>query len=189
MKTEFSMTGMAELQQKIAALNTDGPATRERMDKVINQALAIVKQHLQQSAKSIMKSDPREAHKAVVYTVYNKILGGNVNILNRRTRLAPTDYSIPRTLQPGQRGGNRRKRSARTEQLNSYQSYDRVFVLNFLNAGARAGGGNRGGSKGGNRGHIRATNFFATSSRQGMAKAMAYIDTEVGKMIDELWSR
>jgi hypothetical protein len=92
---------------------------------------------------------------AVKHTVYKQLFGGNLSILQKRRAGAKHEYNPPRTLRTGQRGGNRRLRSERTKQLNSYYGADRGFVLRFLASGTVPRH-----TRYGNRGSIRQTNWF-----------------------------
>ena len=71
-----------------------------------------------------MASDPREAYKAVRRSVYKSVLGGQVNILNPKGGASSSGSSFVKARKldnhPHQRGGNRRKRTARTDQVDGY---------------------------------------------------------------------
>jgi hypothetical protein len=67
---------------------------------------------------------------------------------------------------PNQRGGNRRPRSQRTEQIDTYYGKDRGFILRFLNSGTASRD-----TRFGNRGAIPAGRQFETSSTWQMEKA------------------
>ena len=115
--------------------------------------------------------------------VYKRILGGSVSILNRRKHGAMFLYEPPKKLRPGQRGGNRVPRSARTEAVMSYQGADRAWILRILNQGTNDRiAGSRGGRLNGNRGRIASRNFFSNNSQQVMQRAA----DDLSKLIDEL---
>jgi hypothetical protein len=131
-----------------------------------------------------MKSDPRQAYKAVKSAVYKRILGGSVSILNRKNAKGGGSYEPPRKLRQGQRGGNRVPRSQRTQQVMSYEGADRAFILRFLNAGTDVReAGTRSGRMSGNRGRIAPRNFFANSSHTAMQKAAEQLSTLIDEMI------
>ena len=177
-KRVFDSEGIEEVRNQLAALSVGNPKFHAKVESIMHKALAIIKKDIQDNAKSVMRDDPRQAYKAVVYTVYRRVLGGNVNILNRRSRLAPTSYQRPRTLRPGQRGGNRRKQSEKTKRMESYQSFDRSFILYFMNTGT-----SQRKTKHGNRGRARGKRFFSQGARAGSAKATAFIT----QTVDRLW--
>ena len=160
----------------LAILFVNHPDTRKRIRKIIREELKDAAKRLQEDAKYEMGEDPRKAYKAIKSSVYRKILGGNVSILNPRKAGARYQLIKPRKLDsnPFQRGGNRRPRSVRTNNVDSYYGRDRAFILRFLNSGtkqrniqhlARVKGTNKfrwtsEGGRYGNRGSITARNWF-----------------------------
>lgn len=204
----FQVTGLAELSKKLDAMLTTNPEMEKSIRRIIARGMKQMKTWMSKQAATKMDNDPRQAYKAVRYMVYRRILGGNVNILQRRKAGAAGSYTPERHPSKG-RGGNRMKRSDRTAALEGYQGEDRGFILRFINAGARVGGGNRKwsdfkhdghrsdvkrGSQGGditkygklsnvntgNRGSIKASNFFDGSYMNTVA---AEIETEIDKLI------
>ena len=134
--------------------------------------------------------------------MYKRILGGQVNILQKRTAGAPTNYQKPRKGLP-KRGGNRWGRSERTKQMEGYQGMDRGFVLRFLNAGTtdrmitsytdRTGTRHNLGSgstanfrthaTGGNRGSISARNWFGPASQKALENASQQMQELIDRII------
>jgi hypothetical protein len=117
-----------------AAMSTD-----PKMRKVIQQH---IREALFEARRDVMAAfpaehDPREARRAIRTSVYDKVLGGNINILTGKKAHGTNNYEPQRTLTPGQRGGNRRKRSERTKQIMSYAPLDRGFILRFVNSGTK----------------------------------------------------
>lgn len=131
----IEITGLSEFEEKLQKLKTDNPGFERRLRGVIRKILGEARANLRKDAASglQMKNDPRHAYKAVRYAVYKRLFGGQVNILSSRRAGAETGYNPPRTLQPGQRGGNRRLRTSRN--LNKYEGVDRGFILRWLDAG------------------------------------------------------
>lgn len=199
-----TITGLDAFEKKIKELETTNPGFEKRLREVIRKVLKQARDELSRSADEGlgMKSDPRHAYKAVRYAVYKRILGGQVNILQSRKAHAPTNYEPPRTLRPGQRGGNRRPRSKRTDKVMHYSGMDRGFILRFLNNGAglkenraierltefkKAGGGSKfkwvaDASKYGNRGRIAPRNWFGRESLEEL-QSIAY---SMQQIIDEV---
>ena len=141
MAENAKIDGLVEQQKELEALMIKNPAMEKKVQGLIRKVLGEVRRAMGNEAKGAMKSDPRQAYKAVKTAVYRQILGGNVSILNKKKAGTQfSSYEPPRKLTPGQRGGNRVKRSPRTEDLVHYAGPDRGFVLRFLNAGT----GNRG---------------------------------------------
>jgi hypothetical protein len=142
--------------------------TRQRIRKIIREELKDAAKRLREDAKYELKEDPRKAFRAVKSTVYRKILGGNVSILNPKK--AGNRYQLVRERKldtnPHQRGGNRRPRSARTEQVDSYFGKDRAFILRFVSSGTAERK-----TRYGNRGSIAARNWFQNMAPREMELA------------------
>ena len=176
-----------------AAMSTD-----PKMRKVIQQH---IREALFEARRDVMAAfpadhDPRDARRAIRTSVYDKVLGGNINILTGKKAHGTNSYEPPRTLVAGQRGGNRRKRSQRTQQIMSYAPLDRGFILRFVNSGTKTRViGFRNTQKGnrtryenrvyrinrgdkantGNRGAIAARNWFMQSAESSLGTAAANI--------------
>ena len=184
----FVVEGLKDQIQQIDRLLASNPEMEKRMQKVVSKVLAKARSKMQKDISSSLPSDPRNAAKAVRKAVYKQILGGNINILRKlKASGKTTDYQPTRTLKAGQRGGNRKLRSAITRRMNSYAGTDRGFILFWLNSGtqprniesfrtdphrenvvrgARNGNiskyGNIANVNTGNRGSISARNVFAS---------------------------
>lgn len=176
-----------------AAMSTD-----PKMRKVIQQH---IREALFEARRDVMAAfpaehDPREARRAIRTSVYDKVLGGNINILTGKKAHGSNSYEPPRKLTPGQRGGNRRKRSERTKQIMGYAPLDRGFILRFVNSGTktrvigfrntvkanrtryenRVYRINRGDkARTGNRGSIAARNWFMQSAESALGTAAQII--------------
>jgi hypothetical protein len=180
----FEVDGLVKQKQELESLMMSNPEMEKRVQKLIRQVLLSVRRMVSNDAKGVMKSDPRQAYKAVKSAVYKRILGGSVSILNRKNAKGGGSYEPPRKLRQGQRGGNRVPRSQRTQQVMSYEGADRAFILRFLNAGTDVReAGTRSGRMSGNRGRIAPRNFFANSSHTAMQKAAEQLSTLIDEMI------
>lgn len=197
----IQITGLNEFEEKLNKLKTDNPGFEKRLRGAIRKVMGEVRAKMQQSAKSDlgMNSDPRHAYKAVRYAVYKRIFGGQVNILqSRRASGNRSSYEPPRKGSTG-RGGNRMKRSGRTEQLMSYEGSDRGFILRFLNAGTepRYIGGRNGRNEAertrfieshegkGFRGRISPRNWFGPRSQRELEIAAGHIQEIIDRVIKE----
>lgn len=208
LKTDaFEVYGLEEQKKALDALLLSNPDMEKAVQDIIRQVLKDVRKAVSESAKATVGSgykfshgDPRQAYKAVRTSVYRRILGGQANILAKRR--AGARKEIPTNRKPLRIGGNRRDRSGRTKDLQSYYGTDRGFVLRFINAGTSnrvirftpdesrtaVHRGARGGRKygktinTGNRGSIKARNFFASSSHKAMKDAASTFE----KLVDEL---
>lgn len=204
----FEVEGFVEQRKELDRLLMSNPAMEKKVQGLIRKVLGAVRKNLGQAASEKMDSDPRHAYKAIRSVVYKRLLGGNVNILNkRRASNAGGGYTPTRTLRSGQRGGNRRARSERTNKLESYEGSARGFVLRFLNAGtndryvkfstdSRREHVHR-GSQGGNvkkygktintgrRGRIAARNWFGSRSQQEMEAAANNLEKFIDALIQQ----
>ena len=182
----FEVDGLVKQKQELESLMMSNPEMEKRVQKLIRQVLLAARRIVSNDAKGAMKSDPRQAYKAVKSAVYKRILGGSISILNRKNAKGGGTYEPPHrgTKDPFGRGGNRVSRSQRTQQVMSYVGGERSFILRFLNAGTDdREAGTRGGRMSGNRGRIAPRNFFSTSSHTAMQKAAEQLSTLIDEMI------
>lgn len=158
--------------------------TRKRIQKIIREELKDAAKRLREDAKYEMKEDPRKAFRAVKSSVYRRILGGNVSILNPKR--AGARYQLIRErkldMNPYQRGGNRRPRSARTEQVDSYFGKDRAFILRFVSSGTAARK-----TRYGNRGSIVARNWFQNMAPHEMDLAAGNLAAVIEEELAEAY--
>ena len=195
-------------QQKVleAALSTN-PKTQKALQKLIRKALMQARSELSDYIKTkLANNDPRGAARAVRTSVYKKILGGNINILNSKKAHGTNNYEPPRTLRSGQRGGNRRPRSQRTNTVMHYAGEDRQFILRFVDSGTkqraierltevkRKSGGSRfvwrqDASKYGNRGSIAARNFFKTGADPRLRRATEYLADLINEELEAMLTK
>ena len=188
---EFNDTIILEQQKVLEAALSTNPKTQKALQKLIRKALMEIRPELVSAARGALGSDPRGAANGIRLSVYKKILGGNVNILNMRRKAgAPTSYEPPRKLKPHQRGGNRVPRGKRTDTVMHYGPHDRQWILRFINSGTGdRTAGTRGGRLSGNRGSIAARNFFRGAGERALTKAAdnlaTLIDTELEAMLNK----
>ena len=186
---EFDNAVVMRQKAALESMLVSNPDTAANIRKLITQEIAKARAAISQSAKGAMASDPRQAYKAVRRSVYKSILGGQVNIFNPRGGASSSGSSFAKARKldnhPHQRGGNRRKRSARTDQVDGYVGKDRGFILRFVNSGISKPRQTRYG----NRGVIPARNWLATSGQKDLEAAAerlsALIDKELVKMMNE----
>ena len=180
MENNVQVDGLVEQREELERLMMSNPQMEKKVQGLIRKVLMQVRKAVAAAAQqpNVMKSDPRQAYKAVKTAVYRQILGGSVSILSKRKRGTQfSAYEPPRKLRPGQRGGNRLPRSQRSWDLIHYAGSDRGFVLRFLNAGT-----SQRTTKYGYRGSISARNFFGNRSQQEMENAAG----NLSRLIDEL---
>lgn len=187
MNTVFEYTNTLDLQK---AMFCNGDVA-ERVRNIIASELGKARGRLSKDAKGVIGNDPRDAYKAVKRSVYRQILGGNLSILSKKragkTRVAVVRERAEVVDKNGQhRGGNRRTRSARTDQVDSYYGSDRGFILRFLNDGTYKSPQRE--TRYGNRGSIAARNWFQRMSEKEMVVAVNSIFDLVDKEIDRALS-
>ena len=200
MAETIKITGLSEFEAKLQKLKTDNPDFEKRLRGVIRKILGHARDNLRKdAAKGLgMESDPRHAYKAVRYAVYKRLFGGQVNILNSRKAGGETGYRPPRTLTPGQRGGNRRLRTSRN--LDKYEGVDRGFILRWLNDGMtktnprviqftendrrKVDKWNKHPNTG-NRGAIKARNWFGGASLRELEAVAGEMQELIDKVIKE----
>ena len=178
-----------------AAMTTD-PKMRKAIQQHIREALWEARKEMINSV-NFANGDPRQSLRAIRNSVYEKILGGQINIKKGKTEHGGgNSYMPPRTLTAGQRGGNRRKVSERTRQINSGSPLDRQWILNILDKGtktrvigfrntvksnrdrynSRVTRISRGDtSRTGNRGSIAPRNWFMPTAERALQMAMQRI--------------
>lgn len=158
--------------------------TRKRIQKIIREELKDAAKRLREDAKYEMKEDPRKAFRAVKSSVYRRILGGNVSILNPKR--AGARYQLIRErkldMNPHQRGGNRRPRSARTEQVDSYFGKDRAWILRIISSGTVTRK-----TRYGNRGSIAARNWFQNMAPHEMDLAAGNLAAVIEEELAEAY--
>lgn len=205
----FDVEGFVEQQKELEKLLMSNSDMEKKVQGLIRKVLSEVRKSLGNAASEKMKSDPRKAYKAVRMTIYKRILGGNVNILQKkRASGGGGSYTPTKTLKSGQRGGNRRERSERTKNLESYYGSDRGFILRFLNQGTqervmdkftvdeareKVHRGSRGGDlrkygksiNTGSRGRIAPRNFFGERSHAEMERAAENLTKYIDELIQE----
>lgn len=200
----FEIDGLVAQRKELDAMLSGNPQMEKRLQKVIRQVLITARRTVADRVKSELKNDPRKAYKAVKTSVYRQVLGGNLSILNKR-RGTFAAYEPSHTIREGQRGGNRRPRSEKTNKRMHYDGASRAFVLRFLNAGTNGRSvrfvydphrpkvkrGSQGGdvekygktTNTGYRGSIAPRNFFADSSHRAMQQAAAQLSQIIDDMI------
>lgn len=173
------ITGMEGYARKLDKLKTSDPELAKMLQDAIRQALKAVRNELSKNAKTglQMESDPRQAVRAIRHSVYRRIFGGNVNILQ---------------------GGNRKKITSEDLGKRQYFGAERGYVLRFLNQGTRervVGFRNnkanaaryeeylKSGDRTGRRGHIDARNWFGGASETELKKMSATLDEYINRVI------
>lgn len=158
--------------------------------KVFAKVAKPVKTTVQQGFRAAVKSDPRKAWKGVRIITLKGGKGVVVGLLNPRK--AGNAMAVGSNSTGGKSGIRRkRKRSARTNQVDGYQGADRSFILRMHNQGAsgKNGDGRLAGTRGtlkktANRGILTAKKFF-DRAEAGMQRASQSLAAELGKIIEK----
>ena len=205
---EVDNTVFIEDQRTLEAAMSTNPQTQKALQALVRQCILEARRAVIMNIK-FNNGDPKESRRAVRSTVYRKLLGGNLNILNSKKAHGINPYQTPRRSQGNKRGGNRMLRSGRTQQILDYAPQDRGFILRFVDSGTkqrfvgfrneRKANRNRyietkqrwdaGGTRTGNRGAIAARGFFQRYGENAMNYAAerlaAMIEKELGNTLDK----
>lgn len=183
LSTQADIQGIVEYKDQLDRILSTNPAFANRVRTITRSVLKRATAEGSAAMATAMPGSIHAACKAVRYTVYKRILGGNINILDRRNgSISPRLIAPTPTLVPGQRGGNRITRSDRTASLLSYYGKDRGFILRFLNSGTDTRT-----SRFGNRGSLSATNIFPDHVNMDRAAEWLsdLIDEEIAKTLQQ----
>ena len=169
----------------LARLSVNNPAVRKILKDALRKEAAEARKRIMRDVRMSLSEDPRRAYLGVKRLVYKKALGFNVSILSQRKAGARYKLIRPRKLDqnPNQRGGNRRSRSDRTEQIDTYYGKDRAFILRFLNSGT-----DYRTTRFGNRGSLAARRMFEISATFQMHTAQDDISKIVEEILQEEFS-
>lgn len=199
----FQFDGFVEQKKRLESLMLTNPGMKKSIDAIVRRVLMDYKDKFSARARSVMGRDPRDAASAVRMTVYKRILGGNVNILNKN-----------KTGKRFALKASRRKRSPRTIDLESYYGADRGFILRFINSGTierqssnmnahqirrssiderpsyhnrRRGEGFKGQTLG-FRGRLKPGRWFSTSKQVLMSRAAEMLSQRIDELIAKRFS-
>lgn len=201
--------GFIRLQQKnLEKLMVDNPDTREAIQALIRETMWEARNNVSRDISNVIGGN-MQSYRAVRNIVFQKVLGGNVNILDSmrkgtaQWKVIQKDRKVEQN--PKMRGGNRRRRTLRTAMIEGYEPKARGFILRWQDSGTRqrfAVGRNNFGSRKnnlqygkikqagkGNRGSITPGEFFyrIASRRLGEAaeKLAVMIEEELSKIYEQ----
>lgn len=173
-------TNLQEAVKRLESMQISGTQVEKTLFALTKKVVQQARTRVSGDIKGSTGNDPRQAYRAVKHMIYKHVLGGNVSILNKRRRSGKV-YPLPERTKRYGRGGNRMKRSKRTEDLLTYYGSDRGFVLRFLNSGT----GTR-QSRYGNRGSIEARNFFMDAGQKEMEWAAVQLAQLIEQEIEKI---
>ena len=166
-------------------LRYEGLVRSADIRKVFARVAKPVKVDVQRAARSVLGRDRRKAWKGVRVITLKKGKGVVVGLLNPRK--AGNAMAVGGNSTGGRSGIKRkRKRSARTNQVDGYQGADRSFILRMHNQGTdtRMAGSRDGNMREANRGRLTARKFF-DRAEAGMQRASQSLAQELGKIIEQ----
>lgn len=166
-------------------LRYEGLVRSADIRKVFARVAKPVKVDVQRAARSFLGRDRRKAWKGVRVITLKKGQGVVVGLLNPRK--AGNAMAVGGNSTGGRSGITRkRKRSARTNQVDGYQGADRSFILRMHNQGTdtRMAGSRDGNMREANRGRLTARKFF-DRAEAGMQRASQSLAQELGKIIEQ----
>jgi len=162
-----------QAEKCLTYLETRNVMKKGTITKQVRQSIGKVRRAVVQNLH--FTSDPRQMRRAVQSTVYKRVIGGNVNILDPRKR---EGKSVTIRYARGGKSGRPRNRkvSQRTRQIDSYYGRDRAFLLRMINKGKNM------------RGHGRNKDFFDiadTKMKEAANEINSCIDNELQKTADQ----
>lgn len=197
-----------ENQRTLEAALSTNPKTKEALQGLVRKCIFEARRQVAMSIK-FANGDPRNTRQAIRSTVYRKVFGGNLNILDPKKAHGKNAYQTPQTNRGHLRGGNRMARSPRTQQILDYSGLDREFIMRFVDSGTRqrfVGFRNAqksnsrryletkqrwdaGGGRTGNRGAIAARGFFARYGERALEiaadKLATLIESELKNTLEK----
>lgn len=174
-------TNLQDTVKRFESMQISGRELEKTLHKLVSNVIKEVRNRMIEDAKGVIGTgykhsggDPRQAYRAIKRMVYKRVLGGNVSILQKprgsvkKVPVPDQKFKLKTALNSkgNHRGGNRIKRSQRSEDLMSYWGTDRGFILRFLNSGTDTRQ-----SRIGNRGSISARNWFPSAGLEEMKAA------------------
>lgn len=187
-QAEIDEASFEQVNEALARLMVTHPDTRKRIKKLLTTEARKMRQNISKDVKNNMENDPRRAYAAVKRSLYKKILGFNVSILNPKKgsvrSMALWNPTRKLDENPRQRGGNRIPRSGRTKEIDGYFGSARAFVLRFYNSGTTTRQ-----TRFGNRGSIPSRRIFETSASFQMQGAMNDISNMIEEILNEEFNK
>ena len=194
---EVNMDAVRQHIDDLGKMLTSNDGTYKDLQNIIRKEIKKTRNQIAKDVKANLGQDPKNAYRAVRSTIYKQILGGNINILAKRKagRLVAPPIQDNDSIRWG---GNRRKRSPRTEKLLSYTGADRGFILRFNNSGTaerhikftlakRKEDKWNHNPNTGNRGNIAPRGAFAHSAVFRFEETLANIDKVMEEYFNEIW--
>ena len=177
---DVEVSGFLENSEMLGHIMTEDPYMAANLRKLIRQVLKEARGKLSKDIANYLDNDPRKAARAVKFGVYKSLFGGNLSILTKRKAGAKYELIRQKTLQPGQRGGNRRPRVPERNRLDYYFGSDRSFILRFMSSGTVERN-----TRYGSRGSISQRNLFGRTAPWQMETAAEEVAANITEYIKQ----
>lgn len=187
----IELKGADEIANRLERMRMQDKIVKKQIDFLVRKVMQTALKKTRAETRQKMKSDPRKAYQAVKMVLYKKIIGGNLNIFAPRKagKDKYADFRTKRKLREGQRGGNRRKRSAATIRRDTYMGKDRGFILQWMQRGTadrRIQTSKQGAT--GNRGKLTAKLQFPDITERHLQTALDELIDALVRTFDEIWA-
>lgn len=180
---QVEVIGAEQVSAMMASLLTNEPTMDRMVRRLIAQKTREARNRVSLDIGGYIEDDPRKAARAVKHMVYKTLFGSNISILSKR-KASSTRATLKRERKldsnPKKRGGNRRPRSQRTEQMDSYFGADRGFVLRFLSSGTK-----KRKTRFGNRENIAGSGMFGRIAPWHMEQAIQEVNEAILEYINK----
>lgn len=204
------MEGAEQVTAALDRLRSYRLMGEKQLRQILQLHVRTIRRHVSSDAQRKMKSDPRKAAQAVKAMVYKSVIGFNVNLFGRKGGGGGGSVMVQMSGDLSGRGGNRRRRSQRTNAVDSYVGQDRGFVLRWIETGTQDRAvkftaderrqhihrGSQGGTKygkastinTGNRGKIAPRPFFGEAAGKAILEEAQSIRDDIMQLIEEVWA-
>ena len=186
----IELKGADEIGERLEKMRMQDKMVKKQINFLVKKVMQAALKKTRAETRAKMKSDPRKAYQAVKMMVYKKIIGGNLNIFAPRKagESKYADFHTKSRMTPGQRGGNRRKRSENTIRMDTYMGKDRGFILRWMQRGTadrRIQTSKQGAT--GNRGRLKANLDFPGITERHLQTALDELTAALVRTFDEIW--
>lgn len=186
----IELKGADVIGERLEKMRMQDKMVKKQINFLVKKVMQAALKKTRAETRAKMKSDPRKAYQAVKMMVYKKIIGGNLNIFApwKAGESKYADFHTKSRMTPGQRGGNRRKRSENTIRMDTYMGKDRGFILRWMQRGTadrRIQTSKQGAT--GNRGRLKANLDFPGITERHLQTALDELTAALVRTFDEIW--
>lgn len=116
-------------------LLSEDPSMKKRLNEAMRETMFLARKHASEDIRKYMDNDPRSAYRAVHNSVYQRVVGGSLNIFTRRRALRKDNIIPPPSNRYGNNTGPVRGRTRRTLDFYGYNGIDRGMILRWNSEG------------------------------------------------------